>query len=193
VVLISKLSADKLLVVFTKLIPPFSIAAFPLQKTLGNFTSKSNFMKRLNLIISIILSATIFFTACSKSSDNSTAKTKTQLITQSSWKFDHATAAGFGDVSTYIPSCFKDNVVTFVVGGTGNISEGTDVCSPSYAGTFTWAFQTNETMLHLSAPLFTGGSGDFLLVSLTETNLVVSQSMTIAPFPSTVVEITFKH
>jgi hypothetical protein len=149
-------------------------------------------MKRLNLIITLSLLATIFLGSCSKSSDDSTSKTKTELITQSSWRFDHATAAGF-DVSSQIPSCFKDNVVTFSSSNTGSVSEGTDVCSPSYAGNFTWAFQSNESMLHLSASLFSGGSGDFTIVSLTETNLVISQQMTIAPYPATTVEITFKH
>lgn len=120
-------------------------------------------------------------------------KTKTELITQGSWKFDHATASGAGDISSSINSCLKDNIITFMSGGSVNVDEGTDVCSPPYSGSNTWVFQSNETIVHLSAPLFPGGSNDFTLVSLTETNLVLSQVMTIPPYPSTTVEITFKH
>ena len=150
-------------------------------------------MKHLKSIVAILLFVSIYSSSCQKSSDNTTSKSKTELIAQSSWKFDHATAGSYGDVTSLIPACFKDNVIVFVSGGTGSISEGANVCSPSNAGTFNWSFQSNETVLHLSTPLISGGSGDFTLVSLTETNLVVSQVMTISPYPSTTVEMTFKH
>ena len=130
--------------------------------------------------------------SCKKSGH---VKTKTELITQSSWKLDHATAVGFGDITAQIPACYKDNVVAFVSNGTGTVDESTNVCSPSNAGSFTWIFQTNETMLHLSTTLFSGGSGDFTIVSLTETNLVVSQTVILPPPPGVQVnaEFTFKH
>lgn len=129
--------------------------------------------------------------ACHKSVH---VKTNTELITQSSWKFDHATSSGV-DISSQIPACYKDNIVAFVSNGTGTVDESTNVCSPSNAGSFTWSFQSNETMLHLSTTLFSGGSGDFTLVSLTETNLVVSQTVILPPPPGTQVTavITFKH
>ena len=149
-------------------------------------------MKQLKSTTLILMLVSLSFFACKKSSTSS-PKTKTELITQNSWRFDHASAAGIGDVSSSIPDCYKDNVTVFATGGTGTISEGANVCSPSTAGSFTWEFQSNETVLHLSAALFSGGTGDFNLESLTETNLVVSQIMTIAPYPSTTVTITFKH
>jgi len=73
------------------------------------------------------------------------------------------------------------------------LDEGTTICSPSYAGSYTWSFQTSESVLHLSAAIFTGGSSDFGLVSLDGTNLVVEQMMTVAPYPPTTVQVTFKH
>ena len=149
-------------------------------------------MKQLKSTTLILMLVSLSFFACKKSSTSS-PKTKTELITQNSWRFDHASAAGIGDVSSSIPDCYKDNVTVFATGGTGTISEGANVCSPSTAGSFTWEFQSNETVLHLSAALFSGGTGDFNLESLTETNLEVSQTMTIAPYPSTTVTITFKH
>ena len=146
-----------------------------------------------------VLKTTIFLgilclilASCKKSGH---VKTNTELITQSSWKFDHATASGFGDISSQIPACYKDNIVAFVSNGTGTVDESTNVCSPSNAGSFTWSFQSNETMLHLSTVLFSGGSGDFTIVSLTETDLVVSQAVVLPPPNSIQVTaiFTFKH
>ncbi len=129
--------------------------------------------------------------ACSKDNDTP-AKTKTELLTQTSWKFSSAKAGGL-DISGNVDACYKDNVITFSTGGTGTVNEATTICSPSTAGPFTWAFQTNETQLNISAALFQGGSGIFNLVSLTETNLVLSQTVTLPPFPATLVEVTFVH
>ncbi len=132
------------------------------------------------------------FPACEKEDNNPPEKTKTELISQSTWKFSTA-FAGSTDVTANVHACLKDNIVTFNANGTGNVNESTNVCSPSYAGNFTWSFQSNETVLFMSAPLFPGGSGTFNLVSLTETNLVVSQDMTIPPYPTTNVKVTFIH
>lgn len=138
-----------------------------------------------------ISAITLFlFSTCGK---DVKVKTKTDLITQSSWKFDRATAVGLGDISSQVPACIKDNIYVFASNGTGTINESANVCAPSSAGVFTWSFQNNETMLQLSAALFPGGSSSFTLVSLTEINLVISQLMTIAPMPPTTVEITLKH
>jgi hypothetical protein len=134
----------------------------------------------------------LLFTGCGKDKDPVPAKTNTQLISQSPWKFDRATAGGT-DISGSVNACFKDNIATFTSSGSMTLDEATIVCSPSYAGPYTWAFQSNETILHLNAPIFTGGSNDFTLVSVNATNLVVSQIMTVSPYPPTTVEVTFKH
>lgn len=130
--------------------------------------------------------------ACDKGGEE---KSKTELITQSSWKFDKATAAGFGDVSSYIDACYKDNLITFATNLTGTVNESTVVCSPSSAGNFTWSFQSNESILSISATLFPGGSGNFTLETLNETNLVISQDMTLPPPVSITANVTFtlKH
>ncbi len=133
----------------------------------------------------------LFIAGCGKDSTPA-PPTKTDYISQSPWKFDHAIAGG-SDISGSINACFKDNIATFTAAGNMTLDEGANVCSPSYAGPYTWAFQSGETILHLSAPIFTGGSSDFTLVSVNATNLVVSQTMTVAPFPPTTVEVTFKH
>ena len=146
-----------------------------------------------SIITLAILSFSIFFSACKKDSNKDKPKTNTDLITQATWKFSSASATGFGDISSQVPDCDKDNIYTFVSDGSGNVNESSNVCSPSSAGAFTWNFTNNETGLHVSTALFPTGSSDLTIVSLTETNLVVSQTMTIAPLPPTTVEITFVH
>ncbi|SRR5258706_13369282 len=147
--------------------------------------------KQLLSFFSFIAIVFLFITGCGK--DNApAAPTKTQLITQGSWKFQKATAGG-SDISSSVNACFKDNIATFTSSGNMTLDEGTTICSPSYAGSYTWSFQTSESVLHLSAAIFTGGSSDFGLVSLDGTNLVVEQMMTVAPYPPTTVQVTFKH
>jgi len=132
------------------------------------------------------------FVSCKKSS-SAHVKTKTELLTQSSWKLSTAVAAGLGDVTSQVPACSRDNIYTFVSDGTGNINESTNVCAPSQAASFTWSFLNNEGTLHLSSTLFTGGSSDFTINTLNETNLVLSQTVTITPLPAMNVTFTFIH
>jgi len=128
--------------------------------------------------------------ACQKDDDNPpTSKTKTELISQSTWKFSTA-FAGTTDISNAPQlTCFKDNIITFSSNLTGTIDEGTNICSPTTAGSFTWNFASNETILHISTVLFTGGSNDFTLVTLTATQLVVSQNYP----PYGIITVTFTH
>jgi major membrane immunogen (membrane-anchored lipoprotein) len=151
-------------------------------------------MKRLNLAAVVVLSISLLFAACSKSDSNNTSKTKTQLITQGSWKFSSATVNGT-DVSSLIQTCQKDNTLTFsATGGTGTLDEGATKCSASDPQTtpFTWSFTNNESTLHVSQVFFTGGSSDFTIVSLTDTQLVVSQIVNVSGTMQTAV-ITFIH
>lgn len=137
----------------------------------------------------VLLMVSAGLVSCSKGSK---AKTKTELLTQASWKFDKAVAVGIGDISSQVQACLKDNIITFQSNGNGSVDESTNVCTPSTAGSFTWSFQSNETVLQVSTTLF-GGSGTFDIVSLTETNFVLSQVMTFPPLPAMTVEITLKH
>ncbi|MEP6700268.1 MAG: lipocalin family protein [Bacteroidota bacterium] len=133
----------------------------------------------------------LIFSSCSK--DNTPPKTKTQLLTQGSWKFKSATTGGT-DFSSSLQACQKDNILIFVAaGGTGTVDEGPTKCNAGDPQTtpFTWNFQSNETILFISTVLFTGGNSNFTLVSLSETELVVSQDVTIGPTRNVVV--TFMH
>src|ERR1041385_438692 len=126
-------------------------------------------MKKQIASLLTILGVLSLLPACQKDDNNQpSSKTKTQLITQGTWKFSAATVNGV-DASGYLQSCQKDNIYTFVAAGTGTIDEGASKCNGSDPQTnpFTWNFANNESTLHISTILFTGGSNDFTVVSLT--------------------------
>ena len=128
----------------------------------------------------------VLLSGCSKDNNNNNstpAPTKTELITKSSWNFDHATSGGT-DITAAINACYKDNVVTFTSATNGTVNEGANVCTSPAPATFTWMFQSNETALSLSAAIFATGSGNFSIISLTDASLVISQDVIVPPSSS---------
>ena len=148
-------------------------------------------MKQLRLVFAILLFSGLMLGACKKSSTH--VKTNTDFITQASWTFDNAKVNG-ADVSLFIQPCQKDNVLTFSSNGTGTLDEGPTKCNSSDPQTdpFNWNFASNETVLHVSTVLFTGGSSDFTIVTLNDTQLVLSQDINISRTMQNAV-VTFKH
>lgn len=133
--------------------------------------------------------------SCEKEKDNTPpAKTKTELLATGSWKFSNATVGGT-NVNAALQPCQKDNIMTFTaVGLTGTLDEGLTKCNAGDPQTspFTWSFASGETILNISTPLFTGGSSTFTLVSLSATELIVSQNITVGGSPQNAV-VTFIH
>jgi Lipocalin-like domain len=125
-----------------------------------------------------------FLISCGKE-DEPVVKTKTQLLTQSSWKFQSATASGTDISNNPAIACIKDDVITFSSALTGTVTEGTIVCNPTTASNFTWRFETNETILIMSSGVFPAGSGTFTITELTETSLKISQNVTFGIPPTT--------
>ena len=149
--------------------------------------------KHYSLFFAFFLMLSVGLVSC-KQSETPPAPTNTDLISQLPWFFLSATAGGTDVSNTPQLACFKDNTTTFTALGSFSINEGAIVCSPSTAGTFSWVFQSNETQIVLSAPLFPGGSGTFNIVSLTSTSLVLSQNVTIPPSSTPVlVTFSFRH
>lgn len=118
-------------------------------------------------------------------------KTRTELITASSWR---VSAATWGGATYTIPSCQADNRLTFQGGGAGEANEGATKCNTGDPQTypFTWSFQSGETVLSLSNPIFTGGSNTLSILTLTTVELTVSQPYTIGGVTKAL-EITFVH
>lgn len=153
-------------------------------------------MKKQIYSLIILFTTVSFFASCGKDNgdDNPpTAKTKTELISTGTWKFSTATVGGM-NVASFIQACQKDNTMTFVATGSGTLDEGATRCDVADPQTrsFTWNFASSESVLHVSTVLFTGGSSDFNVVSITETQLVGSQVVDFGGGPQTVV-VTFVH
>jgi hypothetical protein len=141
----------------------------------------------------LILITVVSFTSCDKDKDDPPAKTKTELLATGSWKFSSATVSGF-DVAGFIQACQKDNILTFQANGSGTVDEGVSKCNTNdpQTNSFTWNFTSNESILHVSAVFFTGGSNDYNVISITETQLVGSQMVDFGGGPQNVV-VTFVH
>ena len=151
--------------------------------------------KQVTFLILLFVTNFFIFSSCNKDDAAPPAsKTKTQLLTQSSWKFKSATANG-ADASGYLQACQKDNIYIFLVGGTGTADEGPTKCNVGDPQTtsLTWNFASNETILHISTALFSNTSNDFTLISISETELVVSTVYTPPAGPIVLVTITFQH
>jgi hypothetical protein len=151
--------------------------------------------KQLQLLVVLISANFFIFSSCNKSTDPPPApKTKTQLLAQGTWKFKSATASGT-DISSSLQTCQKDNVLTFTTAGTGTVDEGLTKCNVADPQTspLTWNFASNETILHVSTTLFSGTGNDFTLISLTETELVVSIGYAPPVGPILLIVITFQH
>ncbi len=152
--------------------------------------------KQFNSFASLLILVACFQFSCSKdNNDNPPAtKTKTELLTKATWKFEKAEAGGLDISSNPALACYIDNTITFT-STNATINEGANICTPPAQSTpFPWSFKNNETVLNVSATLLPGGTGDFDIITLNETNLVVSQNIIIPPSPVAVkVIVTFKH
>lgn len=148
----------------------------------------------MNKLVLFIIGGLFFsLNSCDKE-DIPPVKPKAELLTQSSWKFKAATANG-SDVSNQNPPfapCRKDNIITFGINGSGTVSEGATSCSPAENANFTWNFTSNESMIHFSTALYPNAPNDVTLVSLNETELVISFPYTVSSITLTVT-VTFQH
>lgn len=149
---------------------------------------------RIISCLAVVAALLLFASGCKKEEHTTSDKPKMELITQGSWKFNKAVSSGL-NVSGFIETCQKDNIVTLQADGSGTLDEGDTKCDAGDPQTlsFTWNFASNETVLHVSTSLFTGGSSDFDLVNLNETELVVSQYIELSGGGSQKVTVTFVH
>jgi hypothetical protein len=140
--------------------------------------------------------------SCQKSSGgDSTKKTKTELLTASTWKFDHAglDLDNNGTIDSPLPGgvlqpCDTDGSLTFKSNGTGTGDEGPTKCNPANPQTasFTWALNSNETVINFSGVLFGGLTGDTKLISVTASQLTLEKDVTSAGITVNVV-VVLKH
>lgn len=126
----------------------------------------------------------------------------TELMVKASWKFSKATAGG-ADVSSLVTACIKDNVLTFAIAtpaNTGNLNEGPTKCNAADAQQveFTWVYDESFRKVNITSvgggavAVLPGAGSEFSLIRVTETELVLSQ--TVSLFGTTqLVEVTLVH
>lgn len=149
--------------------------------------------KQIVLLTTVFFAAIFTLSSCQKDDNLPVLKTKTQLITQSPWKYSSAVRDGV-NLDPFLQTCQKDNITTLAAAGTGTTDEGATKCNVAdpQSVSFTWSFQSGETMLLTSAALIPGGSTTSTIVTLSETQLVVSQPYLLAGVTKDAV-VTFVH
>src|SRR5262245_9992135 len=159
-----------------------------------------NMKKTMSCLILGLMAFAFTTTGCGDKGDDPPPpppKTKTQLISQGTWRFSNATW-GTTNMNSMLQDCWKDNTMLFVVvstgTGTGTIDEGPTKCNGGdpQSRPFTWLFTTNETVLSVDTPILPGGTSNFTIVSLTATELVVKQPYTAGPVTQDAT-VTFIH
>ncbi len=158
---------------------------------------------KIKLGLLILPLAFLISTGCQKDGGygGTTKKTKTELITQSTWKFDRAglDLDNNGTIDSPLPagvlqSCDTDGTLTFNSNGTGVGDEGTTKCDPATPQTvnFTWSLKNNETVINISNVLFGGLTGDVKLIDVTSTKLTLEKDVTNGSLTVNVV-VELKH
>ncbi len=137
--------------------------------------------------------------SCSKK--DSPGPTKIELLTSATWKFD-LTGLDLDKNGTidadlppgYVQSCDTDNSITFKSDFTGSGDEGATKCDPAdpQTDTFTWSFQSNETVINFPSVLIAGITGDFRIKQLTATDFDLLKDVIVSGTTVTVV-IELKH
>ena len=160
-------------------------------------------MKLLSFVA--VICSVVILSSCQKddTANPPAAKTKTELISASAWKYNDAKIDtdnnGTGDQpipAGVVEACTTDNTIVFASNGNGTVDEGPSKCDPAdpQSFPFTWNFTSTETVLNFSSSLFAGIGGDFKIISLTDTELILSKSLTVPPIPLPfTVVISFKH
>jgi hypothetical protein len=162
-------------------------------------------MKIINTSL-FLFGAVLFFSGCQKSTsedDNDQTTPKQEQLMASSWKYESAKidADNNGTGDTGIPAgalqpCQTDNILTFSSTTEGTIDEGGVKCATTdpQSNPFTYTLTNNETVINFSAAIFAGVGGDFKIITLSDTQLALSKSLTIPPSPVPITVIAyFKH
>jgi hypothetical protein len=148
-----------------------------------------------------LLFAGLATVSCNKDDDddnNTPPVTAVDLITAGAWSID---TIGFdtdlnGTIDTEIPggfeACDLDNTLSFNKDSTGVFDEGAAKCDPADPQTipFEWYFKSNDSIINFSGDLPGELKGDVNVLTLSNTQLVMSKRITItfpAPFDQNVI------
>lgn len=146
----------------------------------------------------LVLFAMVSFTACKKGGG---AKSNTELLTQSAWKYDNASLDldrnGTPDSPVppgFLEACETDNTITFKSDGSGIADEGASKCDPASPQTspFTWTFKNNDQVITFANIDFAGLNGDVKVVTLNDTKLELHKEVVLGPTAVNVI-VYLKH
>ncbi len=148
--------------------------------------------------ILILAGSLLLIAGCSKSgSTTPPTKTKSDYIASSSWKYSQAGIDGDGNgtidqpaPSSLVMPCLTDNTITFKSDKSGSIDEGASKCDAAtpQVAPFTWALNSSDT-LTLSTPLLTGFGNSAKVREVTDSRLVLSNTISYSGFPVPIVVI----
>jgi hypothetical protein len=120
----------------------------------------------------LILPMLVATTACRKKGDD-TNKSKTELLTQHSWRHEaygtDDNNDGTIDTPVAMDACRNDDLISFATNGSGTFNQGSDLCFPAspVVQDFTWEFTNNESKL-----VYAGGTNT--IISLTDHKMVLA-------------------
>jgi len=119
----------------------------------------------------------LFFSNCNK--NDNPPPSRSDFIVTAPWKFDKAMSNG-ADVSGFLSTCYKDNIITFTANGNGTFDEGASKCNSGDPQTtnFTWNLTGNGTILFVSAGIIAGQSGSFPVIALDDSQMVLEATIT---------------
>lgn len=140
--------------------------------------------KITGLFILAALILTAGFSGCKKD-ETPAAPTTIDLMVKAPWKFSKA-LSGSIDVSGLVTPCIKDNLLQFNVASpanTGTVDEGPTKCNAAdpQISNFTWVLDPAFNIVTISgnAAILPGSANTFTLVSVTDTEMVITQNITV--------------
>ena len=147
----------------------------------------------------VALASLLTLGSCSED-ENEPPKSDAELIGSGiAWKFSAVTAAGI-DASSYIDDCYLDNLLTFNYQpptNVGVVDSGATKCDDSAPQTtdFTWEYDESTKVLSVDTEVIEipGAVGEIKVVSVSATQLVLSQSVSLPGFGTQEVVLTLVH
>lgn len=148
----------------------------------------------------LLLGCLVISFGCKKGS----SKSRTELITSATWKFESAAVdANMDGVAEspvppgYLEDCDLDNTVLLKTDGSGVVDEGGTKCDLNNPQTIdiTWTFKDNEKVINIPQTIFGSISGDAEIKILTESKLQLLKQITVnvgVPVTANVI-IDLKH
>jgi hypothetical protein len=153
------------------------------------------------VIVALALTCATFF-ACKKDDDKVTPVTAVDLLASGAWRID---TIGFdgdknGSIDEAVPSgfveaCDLDNTLTFNKdGATGVADEGAAKCDPADPQTIDFGYQlkNGDSVINFTGNLPDELKGDVNIITLSNTQFILSKRVVIAPIFDENLIIAFK-